>query len=244
MVEEMLQKLGLSPVEIKVYLYLLKETTSYAGKISAETLLNRTNVYEALQRLLQKGLVASAQRNKVKWFEAQPPERLLALVAVQDQVLKETTRQIISAIPLLKKTIKDGENELSVVTFIGKKGLRMLFEELLAEKQNVFLIAAELQFKKVLGPYFDLWHKKRAEQKTRQYSIFPLHMKNQLKKKALLNYRFVESRFTNPATTIICGNKCAFIHWEENPIAIRISNLGVVRSQKNHFDLIWKNAKE
>ena len=52
MLEENLSKLGFSPSEIKIYLHLIHSGSSYPKKISAETKINRTNVYEALDRLI------------------------------------------------------------------------------------------------------------------------------------------------------------------------------------------------
>lgn len=244
MIETTLKEVGLSPSEIKVYLYLLNKKVSYAGKISADTHLNRTNVYESLQRLLQKGLITITERNKVKWYEVQSPDHLLSLIDSREQTIHELNNRVTKIIPSLKKLENKNTDETHVTTYVGIQGVRMLFEEILAEEKEIFILAAELQFKKKLGHYFELWHRKRIQQKTPQYSIFPEHFRNKLKKRALLKYRFVDSQFTNPATTIICGNKCAFIHWEDNPVAIRIQNAGVVKSQKNHFQLIWKNAKE
>ena len=63
MLEENLSKLGFSPSEIKVYLHLLKTGSSYANKISSETKINRTNVYEALDRLTSKGVISFIAKN-------------------------------------------------------------------------------------------------------------------------------------------------------------------------------------
>ena len=93
MAEKILEQLGLSPSEIKVYTYLLRKESSYANKISADTGLNRTNVYEALDRLAAKGLAAYITKNKVKLFEAAPAEHIMALVAEKENELKKANRE-------------------------------------------------------------------------------------------------------------------------------------------------------
>ena len=83
MLEQNLSKLGFSPSEIKIYLHLLKTGSSYANKISSETKINRTNVYEALDRLIAKGVISFITRNKVKWFEAKSPKSIISLLKIK-----------------------------------------------------------------------------------------------------------------------------------------------------------------
>ena len=122
----MLSKLGLSPSEIKIYLHLLRTGPSYANKISSETQINRTNVYEALQRLISKGLISFITKNKVKWFEAKPYNALLALINQKQEQLITIKENIIKDF----KNITPTNNSLEANVFVGKKGLRLLFEEI------------------------------------------------------------------------------------------------------------------
>mgnify|MGYP001606286050 FL=1 len=82
MLEENLSKLGFSPSEIKIYLHLVQEGSSYPKNISAETKINRTNVYEALDRLITKGVISYITKNNIKWFEARKPESIISLIKV------------------------------------------------------------------------------------------------------------------------------------------------------------------
>ncbi|MBI2655808.1 hypothetical protein HYX06_05310 [Candidatus Woesearchaeota archaeon] len=242
MIEENLSKLGFSPSEIKIYLHLLRNGSSYPNKISAETKINRTNVYEALYRLVSKGVASFIIKNKVKWFEAKSPDSLLTLVKEKEEELKSTKSDISKEVKKLKQ-IKFDEKPLEAGIFVGKKGLRMIFEDILRERKPVSLIAAELQFRDFFGPYFELWHKERAERKIIQRSIFPAKFKGKLEKRNLLEYKFVDNKFTNPTTTIIYGNSVIFIQWSEEPIAIKISNKEISKSHLNYFNLLWDSKQ-
>ncbi|GAG12646.1 unnamed protein product, partial [marine sediment metagenome] len=136
------------------------------------------------------------------------------------------------------KVIPD-KKSLEANIFVGKKGLRMLYEEILETQKSISLIAAELQFKKLFGPYFELWHKKRIERKIKQRTIIPQSFKTKLKKRNLLKYKFVDNKFTNPTTTIIYGDNCLFIQWSKEPIAIKIQNKEIVKSHLNYFNMLW-----
>lgn len=233
--EHSLQKLGLSQAESATYLYLVRNGCDYPRNISASTGLNRTNVYEALDRLVGKGLVSFVARNKVKWFQAEPVEVLLSLFEKKVEEFERLKDEMQKHI----KNIKPSQRRLEASIFTGKKGLRILFESMLEENKSISLIAAELQFQQLFGPYFELWHKKRAEKRIPQRSIFPKHIKP--KKRPLLTYRFTREGITNPTTTIVYGDTCLFIEWSEEPVAVKIESNTIAKSHQNHFDALWNS---
>ncbi|MBU0980745.1 MAG: hypothetical protein KJ709_08120 [Nanoarchaeota archaeon] len=233
-----LERLGLSPSERKIYIHLFKHGPSYANSISGQTGINRTNVYEAMARLLTKGLISYIVRNKVKWYQARSPDSLLSLVKKAEEDLIKTRKALKIEIGSLKK-FPLPERSLEASIFVGKKGLRMLFDNIISAGKPIRLIASELQFKKVFGPYFELWHRQRIKKGIRQKSIFPKRFEGKVKRRKLLEYRFVDDRFTNPTTTIIYGDSCLFIQWSGQPLAIRISDKNITRTHKNYFDMLW-----
>jgi HTH-type transcriptional regulator, sugar sensing transcriptional regulator len=241
MLTENLSKLGLSPSEIKVYLHLLKEGSNYPNKISSEAKINRTNVYEALDRLVSKGIISFIVKNKLKWFEAKKPEALFTLIKEKEDQLSITKKNISVEIKKLKKQINPLKNSLEANIFTGKKGLRTIFEDILETKKPISLIAANLQFKELFGGYFELWHKIRIQNKISQRSIFPKSLKSKLKQRKLLKYKFVDDKFTNPTTTIIYGDNCLLIQWGKEPLAIRINDKEITKSHLNYFEMLWES---
>ncbi|MEK6948107.1 MAG: helix-turn-helix domain-containing protein [Nanoarchaeota archaeon] len=243
MIENNLTELGLSSSEIKVYLYLNKKGNSYANKISLETGVNRTNVYEALGRLINKGLVSFITKNKVKWYEASKPESIANILKEKEDNIENMKQKIPKIIDILY-TLKENNTELEASIFVGKKGLKIILEEILQTRKQISLIASKLQFKEIFNNYFELWHKKRINLGITQRSIFPDIMKSKLKKRKLLEYRYIENGYINPTTTIIYGDNCLFIHWLEEPIIIKIKNDNIVKSQFNYFNILWNTAKK
>ncbi len=238
MLEKNLSKLGFSPSEIKIYLHLLKTGSSYPNKISSETRINRSNVYEALDRLISKGVVSFIKKNNVKWFEAKSPESLLSLIKEKEEDIQKTKNNLLKEINNLEI---NQEKALEASIFVGKKGLRIIFEEVLATKKPISLIASKLQFKEVFGPYFELWHKERIKRNISQRSIFPNSFKSKLKERKLLKYKFVDDKFTNPTTIIIYGENCLFIQWSKEPIVIKMNNKEIAQSHLNYFNMLWNS---
>src|SRR3989338_1275628 len=91
---EILQTLGLTVIETKTYLTLLEIGKSLAGTIAERAHLHRRNVYDALEKLLQKGLVSYTISNNKKYWNAVHPEKTLNL-------MKENENLISSALPYL-----------------------------------------------------------------------------------------------------------------------------------------------
>jgi len=241
MLEKNLEKLGFSPSEIKVYLLLLRGEMSYANKISSETGINRTNVYEALDRLLSKGVISFITRNKIKWFEAKSMDALTSLLKEKESDFKKTQDSFLSDIRKIKKTLPTSKRSLEASIFVGRKGLKSIFEDILETGKSISILAAELQLRKNLGAYFVRWHAKRAEKKIRHRAIFAKKVKKNLTVFKLMKVKFVDDEYVNPSTTIIYGNNVVFIQWTDNPFAIKIPNKEIAKSHLNYFNLIWNS---
>ena len=63
---QLLTSLGLSKNEAKVYLALLDLGSATAGKIAEKSKVHRTNVYDALERLIEKGVVTYIFKKDIK----------------------------------------------------------------------------------------------------------------------------------------------------------------------------------
>lgn len=165
---------------------------------------------------------------------------ILSLLKHKEDEFKKTKINLQKEVNLLKKTIKPNKKPLKANIFVGKKGLRILFEEILEVRKLISIIASQLQFKKLFGPYFELWHKKKIQNNIQQISIFSKNFKGKVKDRKLLRYKFVDNKYTNPTTTIIYGDNSLFIQWSNEPIAIKINNKEITKSHQNYFNMLWE----
>src|SRR3989344_1050934 len=97
-----LEELGLTPGEVKVYLALvgLGETTT--GPIVDESGVSISKVYPILNRLAKRGLASHIMKGKVKHFKAADPKRLLDYLAEKENTLKQQEEQLHKLIPKLE----------------------------------------------------------------------------------------------------------------------------------------------
>ena len=62
---DVLNELGLEERETKIYLLLLKEGDSSALQIARKVKIDRTTIYDVLERLISKGLVSTYTKNQL-----------------------------------------------------------------------------------------------------------------------------------------------------------------------------------
>src|SRR5688572_5487425 len=86
---ELLQELGLSLNEAKIYETLLSLGESGVGEIAVRGDIHRRNVYDALQRLITKGLVFPIFQKGENRYAAVRPEKLVELLREKELRLSE-----------------------------------------------------------------------------------------------------------------------------------------------------------
>ena len=91
---EVLEQLGLTEAESKVYLALLELGSSQAGKITSKTGIHRRTVYDSIERLIEKGLVSFISQNNIKFFESVDPQQLLEILKEKQDNLKQILPQL------------------------------------------------------------------------------------------------------------------------------------------------------
>ena len=86
---QFLEDIGLTKTESKIYLTILEQGSALAGTISQKSGIHRRSVYDAIERLIEKGLVSFITKNNRKWFESVDPNRLLQIADQRTKNLKE-----------------------------------------------------------------------------------------------------------------------------------------------------------
>ncbi|MFH0701116.1 MAG: helix-turn-helix domain-containing protein [Candidatus Woesearchaeota archaeon] len=236
---EILEEVGLSQTEAKVYLALLEIGSGLAGDITKKADINRTNVYDALERLIKKGLVTYVISANRKIFEPVAPERL-------KELLQEKEERISSILPDLNILFKESKHQEEAMLFKGKKGVKSAYEAILKEKREVFVYGAESRFADMFPAYQKEWNERRAKLKLHLNIIFNEKVRERKIKEnlKLCKMRFLPQSYEFPSTILFSGNVALTIVWTETPFAFLIRSKEAVKSNLNFFDILWKVAKD
>lgn len=158
-----LQEADLTGNEAKIYLALLELGSALAGEITKKSGINRTNVYDALDRLIEKGIVSYVITANRKYFEATNPERIISYLEEKENAIKEQKKLINQIMPELKIKRQLSKEPQEATIYKGKKGIKSLAEDVIRTKQNLQVYGAEGEFMKLMGPYGQLWQKKELK---------------------------------------------------------------------------------
>ncbi len=233
-IKKILNKIGLSDNETKIYFTLLELGSSKAGKLSKESQINRTTTYDALKRLLEKGLINYVVKENRKWFEASSPERLI-------EYLKEKEEELEKIMPVLKKIHSAPKEKHNVTLYYGYKGVKTVFMDIIREGKDNDVFGDEGQLSKrrpAFSKYFTRWQD-RKKIKTRLVS----GLKTPETYSKGTTYKYLPLPALSPVATNIYGNKIAIIIWTEPPEAIIIENNASAESYRNYFEFLWDSAK-
>ncbi len=234
-----LEDIGLTKTEAKVFLTILEEGSALAGTISQKSGIHRRSVYDAIERLIEKGVVSFISKNNRKWFEAVEPRKLV-------QIADERMQNLKQVIPELELKFNTSKEKQEAVFFKGKLALRRVFDDQITEKRTIYVMGAFTEAQDMLQYYFQHYDRKRKSGRIPIKMIFPDTARGNpmLKTVPLSEIRFLPSKYLSPVGTNIYGDKVAIITWTEEPVAILIRNKSISDSYKKYFNFMWERAKK
>jgi sugar-specific transcriptional regulator TrmB len=245
-IKTILKEFGLTDNEIKLYLKLLELGSATSGELMKELRFYSKTIYELLDKLIDKGLVSFVIKANTKYFEAENPEKFLDIISEEEKELKTKEENIKKIIPelVLKRKLSKEPQEATI--YKGKRGMKSVFEDMLKQKGEILVFGGGGKFKAALGPYSELWHKKRKKAGIKLRLLWNKKLRNKkkdLEEYKLLQVKFLPEEFENPAPAIIYKDKVAITVWSEQPIATLIRSKDVAKSHRSYFNTLWKQAK-
>ena len=130
--EHVLEELGLSKNESKVYLALLEIGQSTTGKITESSKIHRTSVYDALERLIKKGLVSFIVKDETKYFEATNPKNLM-------NVLEEKKNLLNNVLPQFELSRQMAKNKGEAHIYQGIRAAKDIMNLMLDKCETIYV---------------------------------------------------------------------------------------------------------
>lgn len=241
---QILEDIGLTNAEIKVYLALLELGSASAGPILDKTGLQNSVVHMTINRLIEKGFVSFVKEGKRHVYQAADPKHIVDYIENKRIKFEEILPEL-----LLKRQMSREKPEVSI--FKGKKGIRELLFELLDAGGGWHYTIGSPYESTMMGDAFWIdYHKRRYKKKIFGKLIFNKSLRDWAQKiKAADHYKNSELRFLDegfePLTeTIVRNDKVGIILWTEKPIGILIHQKQIADSYEKYFGVVWERAKE
>lgn len=233
-----LEDIGLTNAEIKIYLALLELGDSTAGPIIEKTGLQNSVVHMTLRKLVEKGFISFIKKGKVKHYQATDPQNIIKFI-------EEKKKRFETILPqLLLKQQKQEKQEAEI--YEGFKGLKNASYEAIkdAKKGDEWLFFAFYtenpdDFENVYN-FYNEFEKERKKLGIVVKGIAPSRLKGKFKGRKDIIY----IDFPIPTNINLFKNKVMLTPWEDKQITIVVHSKQLAESFRQYFYSIWNQYRK
>lgn len=246
MFENIFEKLGLSPNEAKIYEVLLELKESGAGEISSKAKVHRRNVYDAVNRLIDKGLIFPILTKGENLYSPVDPDKLMELV-------KEKETELNKILPQLRKIYEAKSIEQEAYIYRGAEGFKNFVRDVLRVGKDIYTIGGKLAW---LDPgiknYTEQALKEIRRKKMNFYILFDAEVKKGKDSFDAFgkNYKFLPAQFSTDSTISIFGDYIVnytgmyIKKIDDNGTMFVIRDQKLADSYRSWFDFMWDKCEK
>jgi len=242
---ELLKELGLTGNEAKTYLALCALGPSVVSDIAEKAGVHRALTYATLARLAEKGLVSQMTKDKKKWFEAAPPQRLNVIMAEREKRLGDGLSTLSEQLSKIYRI----SARPTVEVYTGVEGLKtVLNDELETMKKGelIYYYRVRPEIAEMAKVFTSWWLKRRVDKGIRSMAIFDtmpgsLERARTWLKAGLVEARVLPESMPTPITHHIYGDKVALLSAApEELVGIIIKSASIANFFRKSFEFQWK----
>ena len=220
---------------------LLRKGSISVNEVAEKSGLHRQAVYDALDRLLEKGFVNYVIKSSKKYFQGIDPEKII-------EYLKEKENKFKTILPELIGLTKLPREDTFVEVFKGKDVVRSVYRDIIKEFQNKkgeVLISGVEESKFIGEDEIALkQHLKRLQELKCSERILIKEGDTTFVEGPQTEYRWIPEQYFNPTPIYVYNNKLTIIIWGNPNYAIIIKNKNLADAYRKQFNLLWKISKK
>lgn len=243
-IENLLQNIGLTKQESRVYVALLQMEEAKTGQLCKQTNIASSNIYAILESLIKKGLVNYKIQNNIKIFMAANPETLNQLFEKKQQELEKEKNLLPNLINNLKKFKIVKEPYSNYKYFEGIIGIKSMWHELneTMEDEIVYYTGKPESYQALLG-FYEEHHKLRKKRKIKARLIFPEEEQALAKRRTDKITQIKFRKLSNEAEWGVMGDYFYMYHYinQKIPVAFLIKDKTLAKTFKQVFEQIWED---
>jgi len=246
---EIYQSLGLSPNEAKIYESLVEIGESGISAIAINAKIHRRNAYDAIHRLIDKGLVFEIFSSGENRYNAADPDKLTELLAEKQMSLQKI-------LPELKHKFKHRLAPEEAYIYRGLEGQKNIWRDVLRVGEDSYFVGAK-------GGWFDprleasskAFFKEASRKKIKFFQLFDQEIKildpNFTKKfPALLEYRYLPKKYSTNSGMHIFGDYMITYtglrlgKLDEDVVFFVIHSKNLAESYRKWFWYMWEQSSK
>ena len=234
-----LADLGFSKNEINAYLTILELGSATSWEIAKKARLHRTNIYDAIDRLVKKGVVSYINRENKKYYEVLDPSLLMNIIKEKELSLQKIIPELVMA-----KKLCGGEN--SACIFEGVQAFQKILTSWLRFDEPILAYGIPKNAPEMMKHFMPHFHEIRLAKKIQMKHIYNHNAQERIKFLNTMPFteaRYLPQQYYSSVSTNVCGDEVVLVLWLETPFVIQIKNQQIADSYKSYFEVLWKDAK-
>lgn len=241
--QKVVEQLGYTPNEAKVYLATLQLGECHVSDIAGKLKLPRSSVQVMLEKLHKNGLVNFYVRKRYKYWVAESPNNLLSR-------LEERESAVRMVLPQLEALRKGDGGKPRIKIFEGVDEIRLIYEDMLETRAHILAVIPWDDWIALLGRGFmEDFIEKRAKHFLRIRLLIPKTSVAALLRTRdapeLRETRYLPEHVAIKTTTLIYGNKVAIVSLNKKlPTAVLIEDADVRETLSVFFEELWSRSAD
>lgn len=255
--EEILKDLGLTDNEIRVFVSAVKIGLAPVSGIARESGIARTYVYELIDQLKARGLLAELEEKGIKKIQALDYGGLLAYVGRRQREMEKLEKDLVKAASEFQALQSGVPQKTRVRFFEGVEGIKSVNSEIrkdlekLNRPYNFYVVFSADRMEAVLPGWIEHSEHIYYEPHMRKYAIIsetPMLSKfvNKVKaadQKNLFYKIWPKEKNEFPTDTLCWLNKIAYLDMKGYPSGIIIENAAMVETFTMWFRQMWDSLR-
>lgn len=245
---KLLEDIGLTEGEVKVYLALLKLGSTKTGPLASMARVSSSKVYKILDRLEGKGLAGHVMKGEVKHYTALDPKRILEYMDEKESQLRQKRELVQRMLPELEAQKAAGKKSEAAV-YLGFRAATNFFRGIVDELnpgETYYVIGAGYG-DNIPGIYefFYKHHQRRVKRGVKVKMLANHDVRSTLVKtvQKKSEIRFLPEYLITNMEIVFYRNKVYMILAGDDLAGFLLENEVAAKSFRKYFDMLWKISK-
>jgi sugar-specific transcriptional regulator TrmB len=246
MYREVLEELGLSPNEAKIYEGLLEIGHASVPEIALRIGVHKRNIYDLIPKLLRKGLIYQLADSKENRYAPIEPNKL-------SDFIWEKEAKLNSILPALNQQFKKISTGEAVYIYKGVEGFKNYLRDILDVGEDVYFIGAKCGwFDANLQTFIKKFLVQAKERNIEYHHIFDAEVKKlapELLKTLGKPYRFLPPKYSTTSAIDIFGDRIVTFsgltlkNITEDVTLVVIVNKELADCYRTWFQFVWDHCR-
>jgi len=239
---KLLTQLGFNERETDVYVALCGLGQAKATVISRASKQPRTRIYQSLEALEERGLIARTENNGVLEFFPNRPDALLELVMQRMGELDSLKGALKEVLPLLAIR-KHGTNQKPIVQVShGMEAMKMIYREILSQP-FISIFNPKLTYERFGQGTVQWAFGRQVRLRARELIVDNEESRtytSRWKMTKQYQYRILPAGIQFDTDIMVTDNLLTLFFYDDEFTVVRIDNPRLTAPMKNLFEFVWK----